>query len=141
MIGSLLYLTAFRPDIMFSVCMCARYQAMPMEPHLISVKRILRYLKYTPCLGLWYPKGARFQLVGYSDIMFSVCMCARYQAMPMESHMIAVKRILRYLKYTPCLGLWYPKGARFQLVGYSDSDYAGCRIDRKKHIRRVPFPR
>ena len=65
------------------------------------------------------------------DIMFSVCMCARYQAMPMESHLIAVKRILRYLKYTPCLGLWYPKGARFQLVGYSDSDYAGCRIDRK----------
>ena len=50
---------------MFSVCMCARYQAMPMEPHLIAVKRILRYLKYTPCLGLWYPKGARFQLVGY----------------------------------------------------------------------------
>ena len=49
----------------------------------------------------------------------------------MESHLIAVKRILRYLKYTPCLGLWYPTGARFQLVGYSDSDYAGGRIDRK----------
>ena len=45
MIGSLLYLTASRPDIMFSVCMCARYQARPMESHLIAVKRILRYLK------------------------------------------------------------------------------------------------
>ena len=45
--------------------------------------------------------------------------------------MVVVKRILRYLKHTPSIGLWYPKGARFQLVGYSDSDYAGCKIDRK----------
>jgi len=51
--------------------------------------------------------------------------------MPMESHLIAVKRILRYLKYIPCLGLWYPKGTRFQLVGYFNSDYVRCRIDRK----------
>jgi hypothetical protein len=64
MIGSLLYLIASRPDIMFSVCMCARFQACPKEPHLSAVKRILRYLKYTPSIGLWYPKGARFQLVG-----------------------------------------------------------------------------
>jgi hypothetical protein len=42
-----------------------------------------------------------------------------------------MKRILRYLKHTPSIGLWYPKGARFQLVGYSNSDYAGCKIDRK----------
>jgi hypothetical protein len=42
-----------------------------------------------------------------------------------------VKRILKYLKHTPSIGLWYPKGAIFQLVGYSDSDYAGCKIDRK----------
>ena len=63
--------------------------------------------------------------------MFSVCMCARFQANPKEAHLVAVKRILRYLKHTPNIGLWYPKGARFQLVGYSDSDYAGCKIDRK----------
>ena len=56
MIGSLLYLTASRPDIMFSVCMCARFQASPKETHLIAVKRILRYLKHTPSIGLWYPK-------------------------------------------------------------------------------------
>jgi hypothetical protein len=60
MIGSLLYLTASRPDIMFSVCMCARFQASPKEAHLVAVKRILRYLKHTPSIGLWYPKGARF---------------------------------------------------------------------------------
>src|SRR5438034_10999810 len=58
-------------------------------------------------------------------------MCARYQANPKESHEKAIKRILRYLRYTPCFGLWYPKGAHFELLGYSDSDFAGCKIDRK----------
>src|SRR5438105_14277347 len=57
MIGSLLYLCASRPDIMLSVCMCARFQAAPKECHLVVVKRILRYLIHTPTLGLWYPKG------------------------------------------------------------------------------------
>jgi hypothetical protein len=66
MIGSLLYLTASRPDIMFSVCMCIRFQASPKEAHLVAVKRILRYLKHTPSIDFWYPKGARFQLVRYS---------------------------------------------------------------------------
>ena len=60
MIGSLLYLTASRPDIMFSVCMCARFQASPKEADMVAVKRILRFLKQTPSIGLWYPKGARF---------------------------------------------------------------------------------
>jgi hypothetical protein len=55
MIGSLLYLCASRPDIMLSVCMCARFQANPKECHLMTVKRILRYLVHTPNLGLWYP--------------------------------------------------------------------------------------
>jgi hypothetical protein len=65
MIGSLLYLTASRPDIMFSVCMCARFQANPKEFHLCDLKRILRYLKYTPSIGLWCPHGACFELLGY----------------------------------------------------------------------------
>ncbi|KAL4297359.1 hypothetical protein GQ457_12G032320 [Hibiscus cannabinus] len=54
MIGSLLYLTASRPGIMFSVCLCARFQANPKESHLKAVKRIFRYLQDTPSLGLWY---------------------------------------------------------------------------------------
>jgi hypothetical protein len=66
-IGSVLYITASRPDVMFSVCMCARFQASPREIHLKAAKRILRYLKYTPNIGLWYPKGAQFELIGYSD--------------------------------------------------------------------------
>jgi hypothetical protein len=67
MIGSLLYLCASRPDIMLSVCMCARFHANPKEVHLRAVKRIMRYLVYTPKFGLWYPKGSTFDLFGYSD--------------------------------------------------------------------------
>jgi hypothetical protein len=66
-----------------------------------------------------------------SDVMFSVCMCARFQASPRESHLKATKRILRYLKHTQNVGLWYPKGAKFELIGYSDSDYAGCKVERR----------
>ena len=61
MIGSLLYLTASRPDIMFATCLCARFQANPKESHLIAVKRIFRYLKGTQGLGLWYPKDTWLQ--------------------------------------------------------------------------------
>jgi hypothetical protein len=65
------------------------------------------------------------------DIMLSVCMCARFQADPKEVHLRVVKRILRYLVYTPKFGLWYPRGSTFDLIGYSDADWAGCKIDRK----------
>jgi hypothetical protein len=65
------------------------------------------------------------------DIMLSVCMCARFQAAPKECHLRAVKRIMRYLVLTPYLGLWYPKGAHFELISYSDADYAECKVDRK----------
>jgi hypothetical protein len=73
MIGSLLYLCASRPDIMLSVCMCARFQADPKEAHLRAVKRILRYLVYTPKFGLWYPRGSIFDLIGYSDADWAGC--------------------------------------------------------------------
>jgi hypothetical protein len=66
-IGSLLYVTALRPDVVFSVCMCARFQASPRESHLKATKRILRYLKHTQNIGLWYPKGENFELIRYSD--------------------------------------------------------------------------
>jgi hypothetical protein len=67
MIASLLYITASMPDIMFSVCMCARFQTSPKECHMMVVKRILQYLRQTPNLGIWYHKGAQFILIGYSD--------------------------------------------------------------------------
>jgi hypothetical protein len=73
------------------------------------------------------------------DIMLSVCMCARFQASPKECHLMAVKRIFRYLVHTPNLGLWYPKGSTFDLLGYSDSDYAGCKVDRKSTTGTCQF--
>nr|GEW47461.1 putative ribonuclease H-like domain-containing protein [Tanacetum cinerariifolium] len=65
------------------------------------------------------------------DIMFVVCACAFFQVTPKASHLHAVKRIFRYLKGKPHLGLWYPKDSPFDLVAYSDSDYVGASLDRK----------
>ncbi|GKB71526.1 putative ribonuclease H-like domain-containing protein [Tanacetum coccineum] len=67
MIGSLMYLTASRPDIMFAVCACSRFQVTPKTSHLSVVKRIFRYLKGKPKLGLWYPRVSSFDLEAYSD--------------------------------------------------------------------------
>nr|GEW09220.1 putative ribonuclease H-like domain-containing protein [Tanacetum cinerariifolium] len=66
-IGSLMYLTSSRPDIMFFVCACARFQVTPKVSHLHAVKRIFRYLKGRPHLGLWYPRDYPFNLVTYSN--------------------------------------------------------------------------
>jgi len=73
MIGSLLYLTASRPDIMFSICLCARFQSCPKKSHLVAVKRIFRYLLGTVDLGLWNPKFTSLDLVSYSDANFAGC--------------------------------------------------------------------
>jgi hypothetical protein len=74
-----------------------------------------------------------------SDIMFSVCMCTRFQSTPKECYLRVIKRIMRYVLLTPYLGLWYPKGAHFELIGYSDADYAGCKVDRKSTSRTCQF--
>ncbi|KAH9649857.1 hypothetical protein KPL70_026141 [Citrus sinensis] len=71
MIGSLLYLTASRPDIMFSVCLCARFQSCSKESHLLAVKRIFRYLSGTIDIGLWYPRGTHIDLTCFSDADFA----------------------------------------------------------------------
>nr|GFB21676.1 hypothetical protein [Tanacetum cinerariifolium] len=89
-------------DIMFVVCACARFQVTPKASHLHAI-----------------------------DIMFVVCACARFQVTPKASHLHAVKKIFRYLKGKPHLGLWYPKDLPFNLVVYSDSDYAEASLDRK----------
>ena len=65
------------------------------------------------------------------DIMLNVCMHARFQSDLKECHLVAVKRILGYLVFTPYFGIWYPKGSTFDLIGYSDSNYAGCKVDKK----------
>ena len=71
MIGSLLYLTTSRPDIMFSVCLCARFQSCPKESHSLVVKRIFRHLSGIIDLGLWYSRGTHIDLICYSDANFA----------------------------------------------------------------------
>ncbi|KAD4888156.1 hypothetical protein E3N88_20229 [Mikania micrantha] len=73
MIGSLMYLTASRPDIMFATCLCARFQANPKVSHMLVVKRIFRYLKGAPGLGLWYPRNEDFQFMAYTDSDYGGC--------------------------------------------------------------------
>nr|GEY64046.1 hypothetical protein [Tanacetum cinerariifolium] len=73
------------------------------------------------------------------DIMFAVCVCAHFQVTPKVSHLHAIKRIFRYLKGKPHLGLWYPKDSPFNLVAYSDSDYDGASLDRKSTTRGCQF--
>ncbi|GJV27820.1 retrovirus-related pol polyprotein from transposon TNT 1-94 [Tanacetum coccineum] len=76
-IGSLMYLTSSRPDIVQAVCYCARYQARPTEKHLKEVKRIFRYLRGTIHMGLWYPKGSGFELTAFSDADHAGCLDTR----------------------------------------------------------------
>ncbi|GJV12912.1 putative ribonuclease H-like domain-containing protein, partial [Tanacetum coccineum] len=75
------------------------------------------------------------------DIMFAVCAYSRFQVTPKTSHLNAVKRIFRYLKGKPKLGLWYPRVSSFDLEAYSDSDYAGANLDRKSTIGGCQFLR
>jgi hypothetical protein len=67
MIGSLLYLTATRPDIQFAVCLCVRFQSSPRTSHHQAVKRIMRYLRFTPEFSLWFLASSSLSLCGYSD--------------------------------------------------------------------------
>ncbi|GKC59431.1 putative ribonuclease H-like domain-containing protein [Tanacetum coccineum] len=102
----------------------------PME----TSKPLLKYAKaedvdvhlYTSMIG-----SLRYLTASRPDIMFDVCACARFQVTPKVSHLHVVKRIFRYLKGQPKLGLWYPKDSPFDLEAYTDSDYAGASLDRK----------
>ncbi|GJU36593.1 retrovirus-related pol polyprotein from transposon TNT 1-94 [Tanacetum coccineum] len=71
MIGSLLYLTASRPNIMFNVCLCARFQETPKTSHLEAIKRIFHYIKGTSHLGLWYPKGTSLESIVYANSYYA----------------------------------------------------------------------
>nr|GEX03956.1 uncharacterized mitochondrial protein AtMg00810-like [Tanacetum cinerariifolium] len=77
MVGSLMYLSASRPDIVFVVCMCARYQAKPTKKNLHVIKRIFRYLKGTIHMGLWYSKDFGFALKAFVDADYADCQDTR----------------------------------------------------------------
>nr|GEZ13631.1 hypothetical protein [Tanacetum cinerariifolium] len=98
------------------------------------VEKSVDHIDYRSMIGsLMYVTSSR------PDIMFTTCMCARYQANPNEHHVSAVKRIFRYLKGTINLGLWYPKDSGFDLTAYLDADHAGCHLDRKSTSGSVQF--
>nr|GFC24876.1 retrovirus-related Pol polyprotein from transposon TNT 1-94 [Tanacetum cinerariifolium] len=80
MIGTLLYLTASRPDLQFAICMCARYQARPTEKHLHAVKKIFRYLRGTVNRGLWYSKDSLIALTAFADTDHVGCQDTRHSA-------------------------------------------------------------
>jgi hypothetical protein len=111
MIGSLLYLCASRPDIMLSVCMCARFQSDPKECHLVAVKRIIRYLVSTPCFGIWYPKGSTFDLIGYSDSDYVECKVDRK----------STSRTCQFLGRS--LVSWSSKKQTFVALSTADAEY------------------
>nr|GEY72355.1 uncharacterized mitochondrial protein AtMg00810-like [Tanacetum cinerariifolium] len=77
MIGTLLYLTASRPDLQFAICMCARYQARPTEKHVHTVKRIFRHHCGTVNRGLWYPKDSSVALTAFADTDHAGCQDTR----------------------------------------------------------------
>ena len=88
--------------------------------------KLIDQTKYRGMIGsLLYLTASRL------DITYIVCLCARFQACPKESHLNAVKRIFMYLKDTIDIGLWYLKSDNFELICYSDADFDGCKIDRK----------
>ncbi|GJS24474.1 putative ribonuclease H-like domain-containing protein [Tanacetum coccineum] len=80
-------------------------------------------------------RSSMYLIASRPDIMLVVCVCARFQVTPKTSHLIAVKRIFRYLKGKPTLCLWYSRDSPFELVAYTDSDYAGAIQDRKSTTR------
>jgi len=116
MIDSLLYLTVSRPDIMFSVCMCARYQTFPKESHLKIVQRIFWYVSGTMNFGLWYPKGSLCYLVGFSDFNFAGCKSDR-KSTSGTCHL-----------FGNCLILWHSRKQHSVALSTAEAEYvaAGC---------------
>nr|GEU34645.1 hypothetical protein [Tanacetum cinerariifolium] len=93
MAGSLMYLTASRPDLVFAVCMCARYRASPIKKHLEALKRVFWYLKGTINWGLWYPKDTAMALTAYANTDHAGCQDTR-RSTSESAHFLDDKLIL-----------------------------------------------
>ena len=104
LIGSLPYLTTSRPDIMFAVCLCAKFQSNPKESHFKVAKRILKYLKGTTIVGLWYPSHSPIRLVGYSDYDFAGCKLDR-KSTSGTCHLLGSSLIYWHSKKQACVAL------------------------------------
>jgi hypothetical protein len=97
MFGSLLYLTATRPDFPFSVCLCARFQASPRTSHRQVVKRIFRYLRHTPDFDLWYSVSSSLALHGFSDADFAGCRLDRKCDNPTRDNFVLSPKPLHWV--------------------------------------------
>jgi len=104
LIGSLLYLTTSRQDIMFVVCLCAKFQANPKESHIKAAKRILKYLKGTSTIGLWYPSHSPIHLIDYSDSDFGRCKLDR-KSTSGTCHLLGSSLISWHSKKQACVAL------------------------------------
>nr|GEW03611.1 hypothetical protein [Tanacetum cinerariifolium] len=144
--GDFLLVYVYVDDIIFGLSnpqLCREFEALMHEKFQMSAMGELNFflglqvLQKKDGISLSQDKyvGDILKKFRYSDvrpdIMFAVCAYARHQVIPKECHMHDVKRIFRYLKGHPKLGLWYPKESPFDLVAYSDSDYGGATQDRK----------
>ncbi|XP_050908615.1 secreted RxLR effector protein 161-like [Lathyrus oleraceus] len=113
-IGFILYLTASRPDIMFSVCICAHHESAPKESHLKSIKCILRYLNGTSKYGLWYSKGIDFNFVGYTSSNFSSCKSDR-KSTSGTLHM-----------FSNALVIWHSKKQVYVALSTTEAEYVAA---------------
>ncbi|GJY07524.1 retrovirus-related pol polyprotein from transposon TNT 1-94 [Tanacetum coccineum] len=150
-IGSLMYLTSSRPDIVQAVCCCARYQARLTEKHLKEVKRIFRYLRGTINMGLWYPKDYVFELTSFSDADHAGCSDTR-KSTSGGIQFLGDKLVSWMSKKQDCtamssakaegtinMRLWYPKDSGFELTAFSDADHTGCLDTRKSTSGGIQF--
>ncbi|GKC32184.1 putative ribonuclease H-like domain-containing protein, partial [Tanacetum coccineum] len=129
-IDKTLFIKKDKGDILKFDFATVKTASTPMEPNKALVKdeevdSVDVHLYISMIGSLMYFIASR------PDIMFVVCASARFQVTPKMSHLHAVKRIFRYLKGQPKLGLWYPRDSPFYLKAFSDSDYAGASLDRK----------
>jgi len=114
MIGSLLYLTANRPDIVFSIGLCARFQSKLKETDLKAVKQIFRYLKHTPDLASWYSRGCNFDLVGYADANYAGFLVDR-KSTSGTAHFLG-----------PCLVSWATKKQHTVAMSIAETEYVAA---------------
>ncbi|GJY24833.1 putative ribonuclease H-like domain-containing protein [Tanacetum coccineum] len=133
--GDILLLQIYVDDIIFGSTnkeLCTGFEKLMKDKFQMSSIGELTFflgLQIYDWVSLMYLTTSR------PDIMFAVCACAKFQVTPKTSHLIDVKRIFKYLKGKPTLGLWYSRDSPFELVSYTDSDYAGATQDRKSTTR------
>ncbi|GJU58642.1 retrovirus-related pol polyprotein from transposon TNT 1-94 [Tanacetum coccineum] len=145
--GDILLVQVYVDDIIFGSTnkeLCTGFEKLMKDNQDKYVAEILKKFNYFDVKSALTPVDLEKPLVKDGDaddvdIMFAICACARFQVTPKTSHLLAVKRIFRYLKGKPTLGLWYSRDSPFELVAYTNSDYAGATQDRKSTTRGCQF--